>query len=128
MKTLQEIQAEIGQWAQEQFGDNRSKDKSSVSYDHILGSLPPLLGMMEELGELARAVARRHQGRGYDNVVEHREAKEDALADMLVFMCDYGYREGIDLNVVLDRVWAKVCKRRQATWVEDKAAESADVS
>jgi NTP pyrophosphatase (non-canonical NTP hydrolase) len=122
-KTLDQIQREIGEWATEQFGDNVSKDRSSISFNHPLGSIPSLLGIVEEVGELCRAVARRHQGRGYEDIREHREAKEDALADMLVFTCDYANREAIQLNEVLDRVWTKVCKRRQESWAKDKAKE-----
>jgi NTP pyrophosphatase (non-canonical NTP hydrolase) len=123
-KSLADIQQEIGVWANMNFGHNVSKDPLSVSYGHPLGSLPSLLGVMEELGELARVVARRHQARGYKDAVEAQDAKEDAVADLLVFLCDFCYREGINLQPVLNRVWAKVCKRRQATWAEDKARES----
>jgi NTP pyrophosphatase (non-canonical NTP hydrolase) len=124
--TFQQIQAEIGRWSTENFGNNVSKDETSVNFGHPLGSLPSLLGMQEELGELARAVARRHQGRGYDDPKDHRNAKEDALSDLLVFMCDYATREGIDLMVVLNRVWQKVKLRRQKSWAADKAREEAE--
>lgn len=124
---LGEIQAEIRNWAN-QFGNNVSKDDTSISYNCPLGAIPPLLGMMEEIGELARAVARRHQGRGFSDPVEHRDAKEDALADCLVFMCDYANREDIDLLSVLNRVWATVQRRKAKTWVADKAKEKAPLT
>lgn len=126
MKTLAQIQQEIGAWAQYQFGPNLSKDDSSPLWNHPLGSLAPLLGIVEEVGELCHAIVYRHQGRGYANVQEHRAAKEDALADLLVFMCDYGNREGIDLTSALNKVWEKVSKRTQANWLADKAAEKGE--
>lgn len=123
MKTLEQIQREIGDWAREQFGDNVSKDPASPTYGARLGSLPSLLGMIEELGELVHVTVYRLQGRGFDNLAEARDAKEDAIADTLVFMCDYACREGIDLNAVLDKTWKKVQNRRQASWMADKAKE-----
>lgn len=125
MKTLAEIQKEIGEWAKEQFGSNLSRDDSSPLWNHPLGSLAPLLGMVEEIGELCHAVVYRHQGRGYDNVQEHREAKEDAVADLMVFACDYANREGMDLTAILNKVWDKVSKRRRDKWAADKAKEVA---
>lgn len=123
MKTLAEIQKEIGEWAKEQFGPNLSRDDSSPLWNHPLGSLAPLLGMVEEIGELCHAVVYRHQGRGYDNLQEHREAKEDAVADLMVFACDYANREGMDLTAILNKVWDKVSKRRRDKWAADKAKE-----
>jgi NTP pyrophosphatase (non-canonical NTP hydrolase) len=122
-KSFRQIQQEIGKWAKEQFGENCSKDVNSVSYGHPLGPVPALLGVMEELGELSRVVLRLHQGRGLPPT-EAQEAKEDAVADLLVFLCDFATREKIDLQLVLNKVWAKVCKRNQATWEADKAKES----
>lgn len=123
MKSFTDIQGEIGQWAAEQFRDNVSKDPTAKYHGYPLDSIPPLLGMAEELGELCRVVGRRSQGRGYEIDDDAYKAKEDALADLLVFMCDYATREGIVLNEVLDKVWEKVQKRRQATWAADKAKE-----
>lgn len=113
MKTLADIQQEVGRWAKAQFGPNFSKDPVSPLRGQPLGSLLALLGMGEELGELYRCTARRHQGRGYSDLDEYQGAQEDAVADLLVFLCDYSNREGIDLTTVLNRVWAA-----------DKAAEA----
>lgn len=122
-KSIPEIQAEIRVWADGQFGKNVSKDDSAPSFGSPLGSIPSLMGVAEELGELFHAVAYRHQGRGYTNLGEHRAAKEDAVGDLMIYLLDYCGREGIELEAVVDRTWAKVCKRRQATWLEDKAKE-----
>lgn len=85
--------------------------------------MPSLLGMVEELGELCHAVIYRHQGRGYADPEEHRAAKADALADLLVFACDFAEREGICLEGTLNAVWEKVRRRNRETWGADKAAE-----
>jgi NTP pyrophosphatase (non-canonical NTP hydrolase) len=127
MKTLPEIQAEIGKWAKEQFKENASQDIEAVHCGSRLGSLPALLGMVEELGELCRVVARKIQGRwSNEKNGDPMAAKADALADCMVFMCDYATREDIDLMEVLNLVWEKVCRRRQASWVTDKEKEEAE--
>lgn len=128
-KSLREIQLEIGAWSYREFGNNLSKDKFSVCFNSTLGSWPSFAGMVEELGEFARALSRPHQGRWKEEKNgPAKAAKEDALADLLVFMCDCATREGIDLQSVLNKVWDTVSKRRQATWVEDKEKENVPAS
>ncbi len=117
---LTEVQKEIGEWAT-QFGDNESKDPR---YDGVaLKSLPPLLGIMEEVGELVAPIVKRHQGRGFEDVEEYTAQVRDSLADLLIFACDFANREGIDLAEVLEATWAIVRNRKQKTWIEDKAKE-----
>lgn len=123
LKPLDQIQEEIRAWARSQFGDNVSLDDTSPSFGSPLGSLPALMGIAEELGELFHAVAYRHQGRGYSNPQEHRAAKMDAVGDLMIYLLDYCSREKFDLLQVVRDTWEKVCKRRQATWLEDKAKE-----
>lgn len=123
-KSLAQLQYEIGLWANRNFGMNISKDMRSASYNSPLDTLCPLMGMIEELGELSRVVNRRHQGRGYDDYDKAQHDKEDALADLLIFMCDFACRENIDLQGVLNYTWSKVEHRAQATWVEDKRLET----
>jgi NTP pyrophosphatase (non-canonical NTP hydrolase) len=70
----------------------------------------PLLGMVEELGELAHAFAKRAQGvRG--TAEEHTAAIEDAIVDLFTFGVDFACAEHIDLEVALPKVWAKVRER-----------------
>jgi hypothetical protein len=121
MKSLSEIQAEIQEWAK-QFGTNISRDEDSMSYACSLDSLVPLLGMVEEIGELCHVTIYRHQGRGF-TVEEARAARIDAVADLLVFMCDYATREGINLTEALNQVWEKVQYRRRDSWKKDKQVE-----
>lgn len=128
MKSLSELQQEIGSWAKIEFGENVSRDPNSVSYGAPLGSLMPLLGMYEELGELVRVILKAHQGRSKLTPTGQRAAKEDAVSDLMVFLCDYCSREGINLQVKCEEVWSEVCKRRRATWEADKAGETQTVT
>lgn len=83
MKTLETIQNEIGTWASANFGQNQSH----VDPDLFLGSLAPLLGMVEEVGELMEA-----------GLAMNPADQEDALGDIGVFLCDYTSREGLILD------------------------------
>jgi len=77
-KTLGQIQQEVGDWSVKNFGLQTSKANGIA-----LGSLAPLLGIVEEIGEL------------YDAVMD--ADKEDALADTGVYLCDFACREGAHL-------------------------------
>jgi len=126
--TLQDIQGEVGRWARSEFGDNISDDPGGAHYSYPVGSLAPLLGMIGELGELTQAVLKRMQGRKYlepDGMSRLREDKKDALADLLIFMCDYATRESIDLTTVLNQAWSVVRRRCRSTYEADKARETA---
>lgn len=100
---LSEIQRERREWAARNFpGAN--------------GLFESLMGMTEEMGELAHAVLKRHQGiRGTD--AEHAEAIKDACADLVIFMMGVADAEGFDLELVIAQTWDAV-KRRN--WVENK--------
>lgn len=122
--TLLRVQTEVGQWAT-QFGDNESHDPRYMAcgVGVTLKALPPLLGMIEEMGELVAPILKRHQGRGFMNPSEYHNAVQDALADCLIFMCDYANREKIVLAPLLHKTWEKVKQRRQKTWQADKDKE-----
>ena len=70
----------------------------------------PLLGAVEEIGELAHAHLKRVQGiRGTDE--EHHAAAQDAVADVVIFLADYCSACGYDLQAVMETTWAQVQKR-----------------
>ena len=78
---LQEL---VGQWSQDNFGNQVSKS-SGVE----LGSIAPLLGMVEETcDELVTA---------YNNRDE--QGALDALGDIMIFMCDFACRETIPVTL-----------------------------
>jgi hypothetical protein len=123
--TLEEIQREVGEWAGKQFGDNPSRAVGHPSEGHPLGSIPALLGMGEEVGELNHAVVYRLQGRGdfhKDEVFTH--AKEDGMGDLAVFGCDFANREKVNWTQALNKTWAKVRNRIREKWNECKAQEA----
>lgn len=80
---IAELQSEIGQWAIANFGHNESKARPCTL---TLGSLAPLMGIAEEVGELFASGS-------------HTDAK-DALGDIGIYLCDYAYREQIALNAL----------------------------
>jgi NTP pyrophosphatase (non-canonical NTP hydrolase) len=133
-KSLREIQAEIGTWAADQFGENPNRSAGHPGEGSPLGSIPPLLGMVEEVGELMHAYVYRLQGRGdFGDLKIYTEAMKDGLADLLVFACDFSNRVSretgveIQLEDVLNAVWEKVSQRRRKTWNADKAAEGSSL-
>lgn len=101
MKTYQQIQNEVGAWASANFGDNESPyfvlkmkpfpegwQPGNQMPDTLvaLESLCPLLGIIEEIGELAAAV--------------DQYKIEDAVGDIFIYICDYAYRVGIDIETL----------------------------
>jgi len=76
MKSLQDLQIEIQPWAEANFGPNQSK----VDPDCFLGSLAPLMGMGEEIGEYYEA--------------PNQEETLDAIGDIGIYLCDYCNRSG----------------------------------
>lgn len=88
MQTYAQIQAQVCAWNMEQFG-YQPTDRLGVCCDEngkvsvFLGHVAPLLGLVEELGELHEAVS------GADF--------EDAVGDMMIYMCDYCGRQGVTM-------------------------------
>lgn len=78
------LQLEVYKWSLANFGEQVSKATGAT-----LGSLSPLLGIGEELGELIDA--------------ETDEQREDALADTIIYFLDYTTRERVDLGKLFAR-------------------------
>lgn len=76
------IQMEVFSWSLTNF-----KDQTSKATGVTLGSLAPLLGIGEEIGELLTA----HQRNNY-------EEEQDALGDIMVYLCDYASREDYQIR------------------------------
>lgn len=97
MKTLAELQTEVGEWTERNFSDRDVVD--------------PALGMVEELGEFCHAVLKLRQGiRGVDDAAAFR-MEADALGDLLIYVLDYCNLRGIELQTALEDVWSEVSKR-----------------
>lgn len=74
----------------------------------------PLIGVMEELGELAHAHLKKAQGiRGNE---DHDLAAKDAVGDIILYLTDYCSACGYDLEALVEETWAKV---KQRDWKAD---------
>ncbi len=80
---------------------------------HNFGKRPawmPIMGAVEELGELCHSYLKREQGiKGTPE--QHTADIEDALADVVIFLCDVATAEGVDLDAALEKTWAIVKQR-----------------
>lgn len=75
----------------------------------------PLLGAVEELGELAHAHLKMEQGiRG--TKAEHLTAAADAVADTVIYLADYCSAMGFDFGKIVEETWEQVKKR---DWKKD---------
>lgn len=70
----------------------------------------PLLGLAEEVGELAHAHLKREQGiRG--TAEEHQAAAADAIGDIMIYLTSYCNRNGFDLADCLVVAWEEIRDR-----------------
>ena len=96
-KTLSEIQTEKIAWVQHNFKDRKSWH--------------PLLGLQEEVGELAHHYLKREQGIRINE--DHAAGIKDSVADIVIYLLDFCTAEGINLEYELNQTWDKV---RQRDW------------
>lgn len=76
MKTSRELINEVGEWAEKNFGHKKH----------------PVLGMVEEVGELCHCLLKRIQGiRGFDDPNKFNEEFTDALADIGIYLMHHCY-------------------------------------
>lgn len=96
---LDELQAKVKDWADQNFGP-------SVAPYHR-----NLLGLMEELGELAHAHLKREQGiRG--TAEEHDSKAKDAIGDMMIFLMNYCSDRDWSLGEITQTTWEEVVRKR----------------
>lgn len=76
---FEDFQQQSYPWFEKNFGPIE-RTKSGVKYQH-----QPLLGIVEELGELVEAINLAEN----DDEEEGQEAIVDAIGDVMVYMCDY---------------------------------------
>lgn len=77
--TFKELVPQISQWSRANFGNQTSKVTGQD-----LESIAPLLGIMEEFGELVESTS--------------SDADKDAVADILVYLADFCARDGVDVS------------------------------
>lgn len=92
---LDEIQSEVASWAKQNFPDAEPWE--------------PLVGAVEELGELAHAHLKLHQNIRMDE--DHGAAKIDALGDIVVYLLHYCHLADLSLEDCLEEAWREVSQR-----------------
>jgi NTP pyrophosphatase (non-canonical NTP hydrolase) len=95
MGKLDAIQVEQRIWAEKNFGD--------------VPSWQPLLGVVEELGELAHAYLKNTQQIRMEE--DHKANMVDAIGDTVIFLLDFCNREKILLSDAIETTWDVVKKR-----------------
>jgi NTP pyrophosphatase (non-canonical NTP hydrolase) len=100
--TFRRLQSEVRAWSVRNFGDRATHQ--------------PLLGAMEELGELSHAHLKQEQGiRG--TAAEHEAAAKDAVGDLIIYLADYVAGRGWDLQEIMEDTWEIVGRR---DWTANK--------
>lgn len=102
--TLITVQTELRPWQEHNFPGRQPWE--------------PLLGLVEEVGELSHSYLKRHQRIRIEE--DHDARIKDAVADILVYLCDFCNAEKIDLQKTLRETWEKV---RQRDWQKNRTGE-----
>ena len=125
---LEELQEKIGEWSRGNFGDNFSLLNGQPQYSGCA-----FWGLVEEVGELAGATIKFHQGRrGFDprtreGCEKFKRYQRDAVGDILIFLLDYCGREGINALEALNETWSEiVSKRTVKNWEQHTHENSSD--
>lgn len=90
------LQTEAREWQKKNFGLDRPAHW-------------PLIGVVEELGELAHAHLKREQGIRLNE--DHIAKAKDAVGDIVVFLADYCTAMDFDFGQVVSDVWTEVKER-----------------
>lgn len=85
MNELVDIQMQVGEWSEENFGAGQPS-----SY--------PLMGAGEEIGELIHSILKQKQGIRLDEEDVGVDAERDAIGDIGIYLMDFLYREGYVLD------------------------------
>jgi NTP pyrophosphatase (non-canonical NTP hydrolase) len=97
MKTLSWLQSEHADWLAHNFPEQKTHE--------------PLLGLVEEVGELAHCHLKHDQGiRGYDDST-YREDAADAVGDIVIYLASYCNANGFDLELCVEDTWYRVQAR-----------------
>lgn len=85
MKTLIEIYNEHGIWEAKNFPDSTADDN--------------ILGIIEEIGELAHAILKQKQGIRVNE--DHTAKIKDAVADVMIFLFGYIRKKKLKINALI---------------------------
>jgi len=81
----------------------------------------PLVGAMEELGELSHAHLKEHQNIRIET--NYLLDKEDAVGDIIVYLADYCNRNGLDLASCVSSAWKTASSRDWIKYPKDGVPE-----
>lgn len=95
MGVLRDLQQEQYAWIKHNFPNRKNYQ--------------PLLGVMEELGELTHAHLKHEQN--IRTSEDHYLKKIDAVGDIVIFLTDYCTANNIDLEDAVTKTWNDVKKR-----------------
>jgi len=100
---LPKLQAEMKRWVEYNFTETNSVEQ--------------FLGVVEEVGELAHAIVKLHQGiRGDAETLEAEE--RDAIGDIVIFLMNYCNFRGYDFEKIVALTWENVVSKRD--WRQNK--------
>jgi len=98
---LKAIQDEIGIWSRKNFG-------TQAAYR-------PLLGAVEETGELCHAQLKMEQGIRTNE--DHTSDAKDAIGDILIYLMNYCAIRGFNIEDIVETTWEEV---RNRDWAKNK--------
>lgn len=99
--TLRELQDSHREWVEHNFPEQLTDPTRADD---------GFYGLVEEVGELARALLKARQGiRGTPEF--WREQQLDAVGDIVIFLTSWCTTHDIDLQYVVEKTWADVSKR-----------------
>src|SRR5260370_35804177 len=100
--TLKELQQEVAIWADKNFKYRERHQQ--------------LLGVIEEVGELAHAHLKNEQRiRGQEDILKTAADKIDAIGDIVIYLADYCNTNDLNLSACVDSTWSIV---KQRDWIK----------
>lgn len=106
--SFNELQYLTGVWR-----DHNFPVPDEIHSPQVQASFEQLAGMMEELGELSHAFLKQAQGIRTDENL--RDKEQDAIGDLVIYLCGYCDRRGLSLFECVNRAWLEVKDR---DWVK----------
>ena len=117
MKTIREIQSEQRKWSEKNFGDGQPAYRPLLGVAEEIGELADtgaspdhIAALVGALGRLSHAHLKAEQGIRGDET-SHFVATTDAVGDIVIFLMDYCNKRGLQLDFIVDRIWTEVSRR-----------------
>ena len=96
---MNQIQKEQKEWTEKNFGDQEE--------------WVTVMGVQEEVGELAHHILKRHQGIRQSE--DHEEGVEDAIGDIFIYLLGVCNKQELLFSAVLEKVWDNIVSKRDWT-------------